>query len=75
MEKGDRVVIHAITAIGPGEDLSIDYRLTVDGEITADISGAGRASLPRFRLPSIDAWRQSRVMLRQANSCGNLAWR
>ncbi|WP_407670878.1 SET domain-containing protein-lysine N-methyltransferase [Paraburkholderia franconis] len=36
IETGDRVFIHALTAIKPGEELSIDYGLVIDGEITED---------------------------------------
>jgi SET domain-containing protein len=37
IETGDRIFIHAVTAIEPGEELFIDYGLVVDGEITDDI--------------------------------------
>jgi SET domain-containing protein len=37
IETGDRVFIHALTAIKPGEELFIDYSLVIDGEITGDI--------------------------------------
>ena len=34
---GSRVFIHAITAIHPGEEPFIDYRLVADGKITDDV--------------------------------------
>ncbi|OUL80615.1 SET domain-containing protein [Paraburkholderia hospita] len=37
IETGNRVFIHAITAIERGKELFIDYGLAVDGEITDDI--------------------------------------
>jgi SET domain-containing protein len=37
IETGDRVFIHAITTIEPGDELFIDYGLAVDGEITDEI--------------------------------------
>ncbi|WP_207004476.1 SET domain-containing protein [Trinickia mobilis] len=37
IEVGDRVFIHALAAIKPGDELFIDYGLAVDGEITDDI--------------------------------------
>src|SRR6201996_6605971 len=37
IETGERVFIHAVTAIEPGEELFIDYGLVVDGDITDDI--------------------------------------
>ncbi|MFL9966308.1 SET domain-containing protein-lysine N-methyltransferase [Paraburkholderia sediminicola] len=37
IEVGDRVFIHAIATIKPGEELFIDYGLEVDGELTDDI--------------------------------------
>ncbi|KAA1014504.1 SET domain-containing protein [Paraburkholderia panacisoli] len=37
IEVGDRVFIHAIATIKPGEELFIDYGLEVDGELTEDI--------------------------------------
>ena len=37
IEAGDRVFIHALIAIEPGQELFIDYGLAVDGEITDDI--------------------------------------
>jgi hypothetical protein len=32
VESGDRVFIHALIDIGPGDELFIDYALTIDGE-------------------------------------------
>jgi SET domain-containing protein len=37
VEKGDGVIIHALTVIKPGDELFIDYGLTVDGEITEEV--------------------------------------
>jgi SET domain-containing protein len=37
IETGDRVFIHALAAIAPGDELFIDYGLTVDGAITDEI--------------------------------------
>jgi uncharacterized protein len=37
VETGDRVFIHSLTVIKPGDELFIDYGLAVDGEITEDI--------------------------------------
>jgi uncharacterized protein len=37
IEVGDRVFIHALTAIAPGDELFIDYGLAVDGPVTADV--------------------------------------
>ncbi|NPT61165.1 SET domain-containing protein [Paraburkholderia elongata] len=37
IEVGDRVFIHALAAIDPGEELFIDYGLAIEGEITDDI--------------------------------------
>ncbi|ACC76522.1 SET domain-containing protein-lysine N-methyltransferase [Paraburkholderia caribensis] len=37
IETGDRVFIHALIDIQPGDELFIDYGLAVDGEITDDI--------------------------------------
>ena len=37
IEVGDRVFIHAVTAINPGEELFIDYGLVIDGEISDEI--------------------------------------
>lgn len=37
IEVGDRVFIHALTAINPGEELFIDYGLVIDGEISDEI--------------------------------------
>lgn len=37
IESGDRVFIHAVTAIRAGDELFIDYSLAVDGDITADV--------------------------------------
>ncbi|MEX3937266.1 SET domain-containing protein [Paraburkholderia phymatum] len=37
IETGDRVFIHAITTIQPGDELFIDYGLAVDGKITEEI--------------------------------------
>ncbi|CAB3774184.1 SET domain-containing protein [Paraburkholderia humisilvae] len=52
IETGDRVFIHAIRAIRPGDELFIDYGLTVDGEITEDIRAqyACRCGAPTCRL-------------------------
>nr|WP_243751140.1 SET domain-containing protein-lysine N-methyltransferase [Paraburkholderia sp. BL10I2N1] len=37
IETGDRVFIHALSAIRPGEELFIDCGLVIDGEMTEDI--------------------------------------
>lgn len=37
IETGERVFIHALAAIAPGEELFIDYCLSVDGAVTDDI--------------------------------------
>ena len=37
IEVGDRVFIHALNDIAPGDELFIAYELTVDGEITDEI--------------------------------------
>ncbi|MBP0596007.1 SET domain-containing protein-lysine N-methyltransferase [Paraburkholderia sp. LEh10] len=37
IEVGDRVFIHALTAIDIGEELFIDYGLAIDGEITDEV--------------------------------------
>ncbi|BCZ85083.1 SET domain-containing protein-lysine N-methyltransferase [Paraburkholderia terrae] len=37
IEVGDRVFIHALIAINPGEELFIDYGLDIDGEITDEV--------------------------------------
>jgi uncharacterized protein len=37
IETGNRVFIHTLVAIDAGDELSIDYGLEVDGEITEDI--------------------------------------
>lgn len=37
IETDDRIFIHAITEIRPGDELTIDYGLVVDGEITEDV--------------------------------------
>ncbi|MGF6471592.1 SET domain-containing protein [Paraburkholderia youngii] len=37
IETGDRVFIHALAPIAPGDELFIDYGLSVDGVITDDI--------------------------------------
>lgn len=37
IEAGERVYIHALTAIAPGDELFIDYGLSVDGEITDEV--------------------------------------
>jgi SET domain-containing protein len=37
VETGDRVFIYTLTVIKPGDELFIDYGLSVDGEITEDI--------------------------------------
>ena len=37
IETGDRVFIHALVVIQPGDELFIDYGLEVDGEITEEI--------------------------------------
>jgi SET domain-containing protein len=37
LETGERVFIHALTAIAPGQELFIDYGLSVDGALTDDI--------------------------------------
>jgi SET domain-containing protein len=34
IETGDRVFIHALTGIKPGEELFIDYSLAIDSEMT-----------------------------------------
>jgi len=52
IETGERVFIHAVTAIAPGEELFIDYGLVVDGDITDDIGQqyACRCGSPACRL-------------------------
>ncbi|MDH6146597.1 MULTISPECIES: SET domain-containing protein [Paraburkholderia] len=37
IETGDRVFIHALATIAPGEELFINYGLSVDGAVTDDI--------------------------------------
>jgi SET domain-containing protein len=37
IETGDRVFIHALGPIAPGDELFIDYGLSVDGAVTDDI--------------------------------------
>ncbi|MEM5299961.1 SET domain-containing protein-lysine N-methyltransferase [Burkholderia sp. JPY481] len=37
IETGDRVFIHALAPIAPGDELFIDYALSVDGAVTDDI--------------------------------------
>jgi SET domain-containing protein len=37
IETGNRVFLHSITAIRPGEERFIDYRLVIDSEISEDI--------------------------------------
>jgi SET domain-containing protein len=37
IETGDRVFIHALAPIAPGDELFIDYALSVDGAATDDI--------------------------------------
>jgi uncharacterized protein len=37
IEMGDRVFIHALRPIAPGEELFIDYSLAVDGPVTDDV--------------------------------------
>ncbi|WP_223957574.1 SET domain-containing protein [Paraburkholderia sabiae] len=37
IETGDRVFIHALTAINVGDELFIDYGLVIDGEVTDDV--------------------------------------
>jgi len=37
IETGDRVFIHALTGIRPGEEFFIDCGLAIDGEMTKDI--------------------------------------
>ncbi|CAD6547767.1 SET domain-containing protein [Paraburkholderia sabiae] len=37
IEIGDRVFIHAVAAINPGDELFIDYGLVIDGEVTEAI--------------------------------------
>jgi SET domain-containing protein len=34
IERGDRVFIHALAPIAPGDELFIDYGLSVDGSVT-----------------------------------------
>jgi SET domain-containing protein len=38
VETGDRVFIHALTAIKPGEELFIDYGLVIDGDLVPTIN-------------------------------------
>src|SRR6516225_3781486 len=55
IETGDKVFIHALAPIAPGDELFIDYGLSVDGAVTDDIrnhytchcgaSGCGRCML------------------------------
>jgi uncharacterized protein len=51
IEAGHRVFIHALIAIQPGDELSIDYALEVDGEITEEIRAhyACRCGAPNCR--------------------------
>lgn len=37
IETGERVFIHALTAIAPGDELFIDYGLSVDGALTDEV--------------------------------------
>lgn len=37
IETGERVFIHALTAIAPGDELFIDYGLSVDGALTEEV--------------------------------------
>ena len=51
IEMGERVFIHALVDVHPGDELFIDYGLTVDGEITDDIRAryACRCGAPACR--------------------------
>ncbi|SKD05607.1 hypothetical protein SAMN05446934_9681 [Paraburkholderia hospita] len=68
IETGDRVFIHALTAIQPGEELFIDYGLVIDGEITDEVRGAVRMSLRCFHLPSINDRRRRHIAVSPPNS-------
>ncbi|MEX3791493.1 SET domain-containing protein [Paraburkholderia sp. BR14374] len=37
IETGERVFVHALTAIAPGQELFIDYGLSVDGAVTDEL--------------------------------------
>ncbi|SIT50853.1 Nuclear protein SET (fragment) [Paraburkholderia piptadeniae] len=37
IETGDRIYVHALTDIKPGDELFIDYGLEIEGEISEDI--------------------------------------